>query len=161
MYYELYIDVFFLVNFMMDIFVLLIAKNILKCQTSFGNICIGAMTGTIMICISVIFPILEGWIKFVIIHGIAVVAMTRIGLRIRFHKGFFKAYIVVYISAFLVGGIFTCLKQYMREGSMFLGIAFISYFLTQSIFRFLTSVNKTKEIQCKVLLINGENQIKY
>ena len=160
MYYELYIDVFFLVNFMMDIFILLIAKNILKCQTSLGSVCSGATVGALLICMVVILPTLGGFIEFVIVHGMVVVLMTRIGLRIRFHKGFFKAYIVVYISAFLVGGIFTCLKQYVREGSMFWGIAFISFLLAQVIFRFLVSVNKTKEVQCEVLLVNGENQIK-
>ena len=90
MYYELYIDVFFLVNFMMDIFILLIAKNILKCQTSLESVCSGATVGALLICMVVILPTLRGFIEFVIVHGMVVVLMTRIGLRIRFHKGFFN-----------------------------------------------------------------------
>jgi len=160
MYYELYIDVFFLVNFMMDIFILIIAKNILRCPATNGSICIGAVTGSILTCIFVLLPIAADWIKFMVVHGVIIILMIRIGLRIRFNKRFFKVYIVVYISAFLVGGIFSCLKQYIRGGSIFFLFAFLSYAIAKSIWKFIICFNRTEEIQCEVLLVNGTNQIR-
>ena len=50
MYYELYIDVLFLVNFMMDYILLLLVRRMLKCTATHGNICMGAMTGSFLMC---------------------------------------------------------------------------------------------------------------
>lgn len=41
MYYELYIDVLFLVNFMMDYILLLLVRRMLKCTATHGNIWYG------------------------------------------------------------------------------------------------------------------------
>ena len=45
MYYELYIDVFFLVNFMMDAILLEILRKILGCPVSHGRVLLGAGAG--------------------------------------------------------------------------------------------------------------------
>ena len=160
MYYELYIDVFFLINFMMDIFILLVAKTILKCPATYGSICIGAVTGSLLTCIALVLPISADCLKFVIFHGLISILITRTGLRIRFHKGFLKAYIVVYISTFLIGGIFSYFEQYMREGSLFAGVALISYALAQSIWKIVDNMRKMDAVLCEVLLINGMKQVK-
>ena len=160
MYYELYIDVFFLVNFMMDFFVLLIAKTILKCPATCRSICLGAAAGSLLTCLALILPVSPGGLKFMICHGLISILITRTGLRIRFYKGFLKAYIVVYFSTFLVGGIFTYFKQYMREGSLFVVVALISYALAEGIWKLVINIRQMDEILCEVLLINGTEQVK-
>lgn len=160
MSYELYMDVFFLVNFMMDFLILLVSKTILKCPASYRNICEGALIGSFLTCIALILPISSGGLRFVIFHGLIGVFMTRTGLRISFHKGFWKAYIVVYISSFLLGGIFSYLRQYVKESSMFFTAALLSYTLSWGIWKFIIYIKRMDEIQCEVLLINGTEQIK-
>lgn len=160
MYYELYIDVFFLVNFMMDIFILSVAKTILKCPATKGSICVGAVTGSLLTCLALILPVSAYSLKFIIFHGLISILIIRIGLRIRFHKGFLKAYIVVYISTFLVGGVFSYFQQYMREGSMFFLFALVSYAVSQGIWKFVVYVKRMDETHCDVQLINGTKQVR-
>ena len=160
MYYELYIDVFFLVNFMMDTFVLGVAKSILKCPATYGSICVGAFTGATLTCLVMILPIGSAFIKFMIFHGLISIFMTRTGLRIKVHNGFFRACTVVYVSGLLIGGIFSCMKQYVREGALFFTMAWISYMFALAIWRFLISIRRIQNITCEVLLINKSNQVK-
>ena len=51
MYYELYIDVFFLVNFMMDAILLEILRKILGCPVSHGRVFLGAGAGAFGTCV--------------------------------------------------------------------------------------------------------------
>ena len=45
MYYELYIDVFFLENFMIDSLLLLAVGRVMKCGRSYGRIVLGGYWG--------------------------------------------------------------------------------------------------------------------
>lgn len=51
MYYELYVDIFFMVNFMMDTILLLIVKKMILCSVSYGRILLGAATGAMLTCV--------------------------------------------------------------------------------------------------------------
>ena len=160
MYYELYIDMFFLVNFIMDILVLSVAKKILKCPASYGNICLGAMTGAALTCLAIFIPLSAGVGKFMIFYGLISILMTGTGLRIRIHQGFLQACIVVYISAFMIGGVFSCMTQYMRKSAVFFVFAWISYVLVSGIRKFLVTMDRTQQVECEVLLINKASKVK-
>lgn len=159
MYYELYMDVFFLVNFMMDVCVLIVSKNILKCPATYGSICLGALTGAGMTCVMVLLPVPYRVVKFAIYHGLISILMTKTGLRVRWGRSFLKAYIVVYVSAFLIGGIFFSLKQYMREMSMFFVFAIISSFIAHSAWKFILYIGRCRSESCMVLLCQNGNQL--
>ena len=79
--YELYIDVLFLVNFMMDYILLLLVRKMLKCTATHGNICIGAMTGSFLTCLVIILPVLHPFLKFILFHVVVNTAMIKAGLR--------------------------------------------------------------------------------
>ena len=51
MYYELYIDVLFLENFMMDSLLLLAVNRVLKCGRSYGRIFLGGALGSTLTCL--------------------------------------------------------------------------------------------------------------
>ena len=119
MYYELYIDVLFLVNFMMDYILLLITRKIIKSKISYGNICLGALVGSVLTCVVAAIPVPYTFIKFILFHAVINVVMIKIGLRIRWNRDFLRALITLYISGFLVGGVFSCLDQYVKTGSLF------------------------------------------
>ena len=160
MYYELYIDIFFFVNFMMDICILLLSKKILKCPATYGSVLTGAASGAFLTCIVVILPVKYSFVKLMIFHGPIIYLMIKTGLRIRNKKRFVKAYITVYISSVLIGGIFSSLRQYMLEGSFFFAFAIISYMISYGIWRSVICMGRYRNNHCEVLLLNGEKQIK-
>ncbi len=158
MYYELYIDILFLVNFMMDYLLLLLVKKMLKCTATHGNVCLGAMVGSLLTCIIVVIPIPYAIIKFVMFHMIVNTLMIRAGLKIKNMRDFAKAYIMLYIGGFLLGGLLQAIRQYVRVGSLFFAIAIGGYHVISKIWDFIASVQKVNQYQCKVDLYMGDKK---
>ena len=156
MYYELYIDVLFLVNFMMDYILLLIARRILKCRTAYRNICLGALAGALLTCIVVALPIPYASVKFILFHTVVNITMIKIGLRIGWNRTLAKALITLYISGFLVGGVFEYLDQYVKTGSLFFALAILSYYIASGVLSLLSSFFHFWEYRCHVVLYLGE-----
>lgn len=150
MYYELYVDVLFLVNFMMDYILLLIVKKMLKCSATHGNICLGALLGSLLTCVVVILPIPYAFLKFVLFHMFVNTCMIRVGLKIKTIPSFVKALIMLYIGGFLLGGIMEYFSQYVRMGSLFLVIAIVSYYMVLGIWRFISYIQRWNQSRCKV-----------
>jgi len=160
MQYILYIDMFFLVNFFMDIVVMSISKKILKCPVTYKNILFSASVAALLTSIVVSISTIPSFVKLVIFHGLINFLMIKTGLRVKGKVEFLKSYAVVYVTSFLVGGVFSSLKQYIRETGMFILFAFISYYAVLNIWRFLSYMNKCTQRTCDVLLKNGTKQIK-
>lgn len=158
MYYELYIDVLFLVNFMMDFLLLLLVKKMLKCTATHGSICFGAAIGSFLTCIIIALPIPYAIIKFVLFHMIVNTFMIRAGLKIKDIRGFAKAYLMLYIGGFLLGGLLQAVRQYVRMGSLFFAMAIGGYYVVSKLWDFITSVQKINQFQCKVDLYLGEKR---
>jgi stage II sporulation protein GA (sporulation sigma-E factor processing peptidase) len=155
-YYELYIDVLFLVNFMMDYILLLITRKIIKSKISYGNICLGALVGSVLTCVVAAIPVPYTFIKFILFHAVINVVMIKIGLRIRWNRDFLRALITLYISGFLVGGVFSCLDQYVKTGSLFFALAIASYYISSGVLAFLMSLLHFGRYFCQVNLYVGE-----
>lgn len=156
MYYELYIDVLFLVDFMMDYLLLLLVKKMLRCTATHGNILLGAAVGSALTCMIIVLPIPYALLKFVLFHMIVNTFMIRAGLKIRDIRGFAKAYIMLYIGGFLLGGVLQAVRQYVRVGSLFFAIAIGGYYVVSKLWDFITSVQKMNQFKCKVDLYLGE-----
>lgn len=152
MYYELYVDVLFLVNFMMDYLLLLLMKKMLKCTATHGSLCFGATMGALLSCIVMILPIPHRIIKFVLFHGIVNIIMIRAGLKIKKIKELIKAYVLLYIGGFLLGGIMQALHQYVSKGSLFFVIAAFGYYLASKLWDVIAQIQKVNGIYCEVEL---------
>jgi len=159
-YYELYIDIFVLVNFMMNYVVLTFSKKILKCPVTQGSISLGALVGALLTAFIVSVPLRYSFVKFILFHGLINIVMIATGLRIRNKRLLLKAYIVVYISSFLIGGIFTSIRQYFRESGVLFGVAFFSYLLSLGIWNYISQLKRFEKEECEVLLCNGANKVK-
>jgi len=159
-YYELYIDIFILVNFIMDYIILTCSKNILKCPATHGSICLGAIAGAFLTGLIVILPIPYNFVKFVLFHGLVNIVMIKTGLRIRQKRKILKAYTILYICSFLTGGIFTYLHQFFRESGMFLIIAAVTYFLVLGIWNYISKLKRFEAEECEVLLRNGKKEVR-
>lgn len=164
MYYELYIDVLFLVNFLMDYILLLIARRILKCSATHGNICLGALFGALLTCIVVALRIPYAFVKFILFHGFINIVMIIIGLKVREIRKCIKAFLTLYISGFLVGGVFEFAYQYVgayiEVGSLFLVLAIACYYIASGVLSLLMKMLHFGKYYCQVILYLGENQCK-
>ncbi len=158
MYYELYIDVLFLVNFMMDYILLLLVRKMLKCTATHGNICIGAVTGSFLTCLVIVLPFSCVTLKFILFHVFVNTAMIRTGLKVKDMRNFVKALLMLYVGGFLLGGVMEHLKQYVKLGSMFLVTAIGAYYIVTWIWSFLSSIQKVNQYQCSAELYMGEKK---
>lgn len=152
MYYELYIDVLFLVNFTMDYILLLMVNRMLKCHATHGSICIGAASGALLTCIITVIYIPYAIIKMVLFHFLVNTFMIRFGLKIKTGRTFAKAYVMLYAGSFLLGGILSSLRPYIKTGSLFLVSAIVGYYIVLGIWNFISHIQKIHQYKCSVSL---------
>lgn len=56
MQYEVYLDVLFLENMMMDFLILLAVKKVFPCSATYGSLLSGSFTGSLLTCAILFFP---------------------------------------------------------------------------------------------------------
>lgn len=141
MYYELYVDVLFLTNFMMDYILLLLVRRMLKCSATHGYICIGATIGAFLSCVVVIIPmpyVVRILISYLIINTFMLVT----GLKIRKIRTLVKAVILLYIGAFLLGGMLGYVRQYARIGGFILVLSILFYYIILWMWKFISYLQR-------------------
>ena len=160
MYYELYIDVFFLENFTMDFLLLVIVRRMLKYSVPYWKIGLGAFTGAFLTCLIVAVPVPYASVKFILFHGLANVAMIKTGLGIKGLRELPKAWVILYAGGFLTGGVFQFLGQYVRTGSVFFVLAFVSFYAVSGIWSLIAYLARQGQYRCQVILVYGEKDCK-
>lgn len=160
MQYELYIDIFFCVNFMMDYLLLMFLKKMLSCTATHGNIAVGAAAGATLTCVVTAIPFPYVFMKILLFHSLVNIIMLKIGLRIKWGRDFLKAYIFLYVGGFLLGGIMGGLKQYLRAGSLFFVLCVLGYSIASGIWELIAALMKQSNTQCMVLLWRKDRQCK-
>ena len=134
MYYELYIDVFFLENFMIDSLLLLAVGRAMKCFRSYGRVVLGGMLGSLLTCLVVAAP-LPAAIKLLLFHFSVNSLMITAGLRISGAAQFAKAFVLLYLAAVAAGGAAELLRPWMRYAGLLYGAFAAGYFLFYAIWR--------------------------
>lgn len=152
MYYELYIDVLFLVNFMMDYLLLLLVKKMLKSSATYLRIFLGALVGSLLTCVVVVLPIPNALLKLILFHVGVNTCMIRVGLNIKTIRPFFRAIFLLYIGSFLMGGIMEAFRQYIKMGSLFFAVALCGYYLVLGIWKFISYLQRWNRYHCEVEL---------
>ena len=122
----------------------------LKCTATHGNVCLGAIIGSLVTCVIIVLPIPYVFLKFMLFHVFVNTFMIRVGLKIKNMRSFVKAYVFLYIGGFLLGGIMHVVNQYIRMGSLFLAIAIGGYYVVSKLWDFITSVQKINQYHCKI-----------
>lgn len=156
MYYELYLDVLFFTNFIMDYVLLVLVKKMLKCSATQVRLILGAISGAGFTCIVLLLPIPYPFLKLALFHLVVNTAMLRIGLKIRGIRCFLKAYILLYISSLLLGGVLYVWNPKMRVGGLFFAIVILGYGMVSKIWDFIGSVHRMRQYTCEVELYLGE-----
>ena len=126
MYYELYIDVFFLENFMMDSLLLCLVNRIMKCGRPAGRLIAGAAVGSLLACLVVAVP-MPGICRMILFHTAVPGLMLYTGTGIRKPGGFIRAYALLYGCAVFTGGMMGLIRPYMRAAGVFYGAAVLAY----------------------------------
>ena len=158
MYYELYMDLLFLVNFLMDYILLLIVKFILKTRVPLGKICLGALLGSILSCVVVAVNISFVPLKFVLFYVVIPLLMLVVTLPVRDIRSIARAVLALYISGFLLGGVFEAFAQYVQVGSLFFALAIASYYIASGVLKVLMLLLHFGEVHCEVVLCLGEKR---
>lgn len=141
----------------MDFLLLLLAKKILKCSATHGNICLGSLVGSLLTCLVIILPTKSAALKLILFHIVINIVMIYIGLRVHTLREVARAWIALYIGGFLLGGVFTCFQQYLKIGSLFFAVAVLSYWVVQGIWSFVVCMQRVNQKECDVTLYwNGQ-----
>lgn len=154
MYYELYIDVLFLVNFMMDALLLLLVKRFWKCTATHGRILFGAFLGSVSTCVVIALPIPYAFVKIILFHFFINVLMIYAAFQIKEWRTFIRMVITLYAGGFLMGGVFTYFHQYARAGGLFFFLAVLSYYTVRGIFWFISRGQQIAAYRCTVTVFD-------
>lgn len=157
--YELYIDIFFLENFLMDFLVLTMIKKTMNSAASYKTLGAGAFFGaflsSLMICLQ-----LPMMLKLLLLHLVINTGMIGIGFRIHRLREGLQPLFLLYTYSFLLGGVIGWIKSnlntYYKIGCMFLVVAVPSYFIVQKVLDMLEAYLKIPEKYCNVTLSLGE-----
>lgn len=141
MYYELYLDVLFLENLLADYLLLSLLKEILKCSVGRLRRLAGAALGSAGICGLYLFAIESTLAGRLFIYVVFSTVMVKIGLGIRDWHTLKKAVILLYISSFLLGGIFQWVQSRIKLPLYpFAGFTLISYWMLSACMGWLMGV---------------------
>ncbi|MCM1039263.1 MAG: sigma-E processing peptidase SpoIIGA [Roseburia sp.] len=164
MYYKLYIDSVFFIQFVMNLYLLSTTGKILKCTATHRRILFGALLGAGMICLVIAVP--AGSLRIRLFVGAIPVsiAMIRVVFAIRMPKLLIKSSIVMAVCGFFLGSIVLWLERCLaRMGGRQYGIWTFAFFgLAGYVFlRFLIRrQQKTEENDLKKVRIPvGEENI--
>lgn len=161
MYYELYLDVFFMTNFTMDTMLLILLKKAMASPAGYGRIMAGAVTGAVMTCIAVILPCKISVVKFIVFHGVINVLMIKAGLGLKWGRELFRGWVILYIESFLLGGVTQFLYQYLRRGSLFFVLGVISYYLVAGIWKIILFFTEKGNCYCETEVFLGKRRERF
>ncbi|MDD3403452.1 MAG: sigma-E processing peptidase SpoIIGA [Hespellia sp.] len=163
MYYEVYIDVLFLSNFLMDYLLLLFIWRVLACSATHVRILLGAAAGAFMACVAVMLPFPFPMLKLALFHVVIGTVMIKTAYQISEKTLFWEIFGMLYISSFLMGGILNYLETVLDSwtqksmagpwNTVFLLLAVIvSYYLMRGIGFFVKRMQRNLKSKCRVVL---------
>lgn len=116
MFYEVYIDVFFAVNAMLDFFVIQLARKIQHYKSTNLRIVLASMTGSAILCIFICLPIRRYLLVRMLFYIGAFAGMSLIAFPYNRKKGIVKAVVTLYGVSLLINGIYQWLSLQIEHG---------------------------------------------
>lgn len=153
MYREIYIDVVFVTNFLMDLVLLRLTGMFLGIRAVWYRSLFGAFIGSISSCLILFIPIENRYPAVIVLHVLTAAAMTGAGCRIKSENMLARATVTLYILAFICGGLWDVISGggNMSLGSflVFTGASYLSLALCVRGYR---KWEDKRETFCRVLL---------
>ena len=110
MHYTVYLDLLFLVNFTVDLWILLLEQKLLRFSASGFRLALGAAFGSGWVCFLVLVPLPPFW-EQVLSFVVAAAGIQWVTFSIHSGKTMAKSVAVFYFFAFLFGGIFSAVAE--------------------------------------------------
>lgn len=127
MYGEIYIDVVFVTNLLMDYIVLRITGRLLRLRTNRWRYLAGGAAGAFFSCLILYLPFEKNLLMGIFLHGACAFLMLRIAFCIRKGSLLAKAMVMLYLTAFLAGGFWEAVSENGITLPAFLIFAFATY----------------------------------
>lgn len=124
---EIYIDVVFVTNLLMDYILLRVLGMLLRLKGSFQRCLAAAVTGALFSCLVLWIPIEGSPAVFLMFQGICAAVMIRIAYGIRKGGLLMKTVIMLYLTAFLCGGFWEAVTEGGLSIRAFCLLAFCTY----------------------------------
>ena len=175
MNYVVYLDVFLIINTFMDFLILIIAKSLIKPQTTIFKCFIGAMVGGGMSVVSLLIPYKLLWIRFITSYIFICFVMCRIAFKTKGLRNNIKNMCLIYVVTFCLGGTMNAAYYYTSFGFVisrilsgeyintvniirFISIAFITYIVTDFLIQKINQKKYAdKRIYDVIICCNGRN----
>lgn len=155
-HYELYIDIFFLLNLIEDYILLQLLKKYLLIRVTNLRVLMGAMTGAFSVCLLLVFPFSKRIVVYFILHGFVNTGMLFVGLRIRSVKELIKGLIFLYFASLIMGGLLGIFAPYLDKIAVFIVVSVFGYYLSLIIWDCYLWLGRKQMYKYQVKLIHGE-----
>lgn len=116
MYLEVYIDVIFVINLLIDIVLLKLLEKIGRLDTRLYRIVFGGVIGGISACIMSLLPMFTGIIKFVFLYIVTGYLMIRAAFPAQNFKDTIKNLFVLFMLTYSLGGLLNSLYYHTNIG---------------------------------------------
>lgn len=163
MVYEIYMDSLFLVNFVMNLYLLMMVNRGVRRTATRLRLIGGALAGAFLYCISLILPYVPALLKLIIGTAAASVLMVKLVFRPVDLKACFRLTENLIGYSFLLGSVLLFFMRYVHGGTeKSMGIAALmgagGLFYLLFTYR-MENRQKEKKHFCKVTLICGEQKV--
>lgn len=111
MYYEVYIDLVFVTNLLMDYILLRFVGIMFRCRGSRKRYFLAAVTGALFSCLILYIPAKGNLLASILLHGVCAMTMVRIGFGLKKSGMLIKAMLLLYMAAFMCGGFWEVLTE--------------------------------------------------
>lgn len=161
MYYEVYMDVFFVVNLLVDFMVLCIANHIFRGTANPLKSFAGAVLGAGGMCIFFLFGGEIHVVKLVVFYCVMVCVMVCVGCSVKSLRELPPAILVFQGTALLFGGFFTVVPDIARRGIFaFFAITVMIYWLIYIGIRLCRCLKGKRTVQCDVSVALNQKEMK-
>lgn len=164
LYYEVYLDNLFLLDFIMNIYMLLLVNRSLGRTATRTRILLGAAYGAVIYCLVFLLPFFRIRIKFIAGLFLSVTGMAVLTFRCKKLSQFIRILSAMAGCAFFLGGIYLFLKERLFVGGLIkagilytAGIGLVAYLLGS---RLIERGKRKKENYCLVYLQKGDKKMK-
>jgi len=163
MYYEVYVDSLFVVNFVMNLYILMLVNGSTLRTATRRRLLAGAGVGALCYLVPFVLPI-PAWVKY----PVALIGGTGLMIHIAFRPGNIRGFMVIlkwmFMYSFLMGGLLLFVRdnvpvlyQFTTEGWAVCGIGALCAMIISYISE--KGRKRTQESSCRVTLINGGNRV--
>lgn len=160
-YYEIFIDVFFLINMVLDYFLLRIVNRLLKCSATHLRSLLGSVLGALGVCLIIIWPARSTILNTILVHVVINTFMVKFGCKIKDWRMLIRGILLLYAASFLCGGALLLLRQYTGPVGLktFLFLSTISYLMITAGIKVYTYLKKkVSHIYDVVLYADGKHK---